>query len=60
MKAGALLSLLNGVDFKIQHFDLAALVAKVKNKEISKEQMTKLKDDVYNLSEDLLMIDCEK
>jgi len=51
-------SMLNGLDLKIQQFNILTLIRKIKNKELTPEQITKLKTDVYNLEEDLMIIDC--
>ena len=52
-------SMLLGLNHKIEKFNLSTMLTKIKNKELSKEQIQKLKDDVYNLEEYLIMIDCE-
>ena len=59
MKAGQLISMMHTIDYKIQHFDLHTMIKKIENKEISQDQINKLKDDVYNLEEDLVIMDCE-
>jgi len=60
MKASQLVSLLNGLDYKIKQFDITKMVDKVQNKELSKEQIEKLKQDVFDLEEDLIILDCDK
>ena len=59
MKAAQLISMMNTIDYKIQHFDLHTMLNKIKNKELSQEQIDKFKEDIYNLEEDLIIIDCE-
>ena len=59
MKVRKLISMLTYIDYKIQRFNTNKLLNKIKNKELSKDQIDKLKTDVHNLEEDLMLIDCD-
>lgn len=60
MKALTLVGMLNDLNRRISGFDVSKLVTAIKNGDVEKERVQKLIDDVYNLEEDLIMIDCEK
>jgi hypothetical protein len=60
MKAREFISMLNGLDHHIRKFNIKKMLKKIKNKDLNDEQVQKLKQDVWNLEEDLIMIDCEQ
>ena len=60
MKAKILNSLIRGLDHKLQHFSMSTMLIKMNNKDLTPEQIKKFKDDVFNLEEDLIMMDCQQ
>ena len=60
MNGKNLLQMVHGLEYKLHNFDIHALLKKCKNGEIDTTQTKKLIDDVYNLEEDLIILDIEK
>lgn len=60
MRVTDFVGMLNDLNSKLNSFDVDQFLNKVNNKHIDGEQIKKLVDDIYNLEEDLIMIDCEK
>ena len=44
----------------LQNFDQSKLIEKQNRQDISDEQITKLLNDIYDLEEDLIILDCYK
>ncbi len=60
MKATTVVGMMNDLQRKLNNFDMHALINKVQNHLIDNNQVVKLIDDIYNLEEDLIILDCEK
>ena len=60
MKAIDLVGMLNDIQRRINKFDIHKLVEGVKNGTIDHDRAKKFVDDVYNLDEDLVIMDCIK
>ena len=60
MKATTVVGMMNDLQRKLNNFDMHALINKVQNHSIDNNQVVKLIDDIYNLEEDLIILDCEK
>jgi len=43
---------------QLQHFSQSELIDKVKHQDISEQQVTKLLNDIYDLEEDLIILNC--
>jgi len=60
MKVKQFLAMSNDVATKLEHFDIQSLLKKRQTGEVDKERIDKLITDMYELEEDLVIIDCEK
>ena len=60
MKVKDLAGMLNDVQRRINGFDIKKLIDGVNDGTVDKDRAKKFVDDVYNLEEDLIIIDCTK
>jgi len=55
-----LVGMLNDIKRRLNNFDIDKLEEGVKNGAIDKKRITSFADDIYNLEEDLIIMDCTK
>jgi len=60
MKVKDLAGMLNDVQRRINGFDIKKLIDGVNDGTVDKDRAKKFVDDVYNLEEDLIIMDCTK
>lgn len=60
MKVGNLIGMLDDLDRKICLFDINKLIEGVKNGTVDKDRAKRFVDNVYNLEEDLIIMNCNK
>ena len=60
MKVKDLAGMLNDVQRRINGFDIKKLIDSVNDGTVDKDRAKKFVDDVYNLEEDLIIMDCTK
>jgi len=60
MKVKQFLAMSNDVAIKLKHFDIQILLKKRKTGEVDKKRIDKLINDMYELEEDLVIINCER
>jgi len=60
MKASNLIGMLNDIQRRINNFNIHELIEGVKNGTIEHDRAKKFVDDVYNLEEDLIIMNCDK
>ena len=57
MKRSEFLGIIHGLQYKLGKFDLDKLVTKFKSKEVTEDQIKQLRDDIYRVEEDLIILD---
>jgi len=60
METSTIVGMLNDIKRRLNNFDVNKLEDNIKNGIIDKKRMTNFADDVYNLEEDLIIMDCTK
>ena len=60
MKRSDLVAILNGLKYRLNKFDVDELVDKFVHHNIDKKQTNKLIEDIYELTEDFIILHCEK
>lgn len=60
MKPSNLVGMLNDLNRRICTFDINKLINSVKDGTVDPERARRFVDNIYNLEEDLIIIDCNK